>query len=505
MTVGADREVYGEILVVAGTLADDEEGVEIAPTSGDVIKRLVATPEQLLRLTNRLETLDAFQALLLAIEHGRLELNPLRIEVPGWTRQWLMEHGMRETPARRSVSILKKAGFVSKVYGERGAAGGGLAVISGDRFSWPQAVSEVVSDSGRRRLAIARPDGVPAASSQVSPRLGTGAPSASATSVVPVDNAFGAFGHQYPNRVSTGGRLVTGRPDDRTPERQVSAFGHEDSIRESTGATREVVVEEDLLLSPSPDAVAPLTRANLHRFLAEPRLREALELREVQTITALSALFRRDPATTRNGLAYFGRPCGDTPDVDMAWLVYDLLTVSVSNVATVAHSMTSLLRSKGARVPKMSASETVHAAAIALCASMDKEPREWPAFVVWAMAHDRWSTSTSIKTLVNSLNAVVFSPAASPADAPDALPEASSGAAADAAIAGLPDRAPGVSAGPTAPSQEEMERRGETYWQWLREEVIPGSEFDDEQSIELVLRNRRMQDILIKGHRARMT
>lgn len=499
MTTGADREVYGEILVVAGALVDDGAGVDIAPTTGEVIKRLVATPEQLLRLTDRLETLDAFRALLLAIEHGTLALDPLRIEVPGWKREWLMEKGWRESPARSAVSVLKRTGFVTKVFGERGAAGGGLAVISGDRFSWPQAVSEVVTESGRRRLMVTRPATGPSASSQVSAGLGTRAPAAPAPQPIPVDNAFGSFGEEMTNRSSTGSRLVTERPDDQSPNRQVSAIGHKDAIRESTGATREEVVEEGSLLSPSPDAVAPLTRANLHRFLGEPRLREALELREVQAITSLAALFRREPATTRDALAFFGRPAGDAPDVDLAWFVYDLLTVSVTDRATVAHSMASMLRSQSARIPKMQAQETIQATVIALAAAMDTEPRSWPAFVVWAMDHDTWGSSTSIQTLVRTLNEVTFSPV-SPAFADDAEEQH---AAPVGEIAGLPAREPQTSAGPASPSEEEMKHRGEGYWQWLREEVIPGSEFEGAESTDLVLRSRRMQDMLIKAHRLR--
>jgi hypothetical protein len=464
----------------------------VGMTPGDETdRRLVMTGRQMQRLAEFFESWEVIQAIGLIVEHGDLRLDPPRIEVPGYKQEWLEDKGMPKPHARRAAAALKKHKFMEKVFGDRGAAGQAIGVLSGDRFNWPRAVG--YDEQGRRRVQSTNEN------VQVSGVLSESVISSERSSL-PVDNSDLAFGDIATERSSRRLRSVAMTQSDGSPEQQVSAFGESAAERESTGAPREEVVEEESLLSPSPDAVAPLTRANLHRFIGEPRLREALEAREVQTITSLASLFRRDIDTSRGALAFFNRPCGEKPDIDLAWFVYDLLTVTVSDVATVAHSLASMLRSKGARIPKMPANETVAATVVALAATMDKEPRSWPGFVVWAMDHDGWNNSTSIKTFVSSLNAVVFSPAAlaAPENPAPALAPPSGDT-----IAGLPERAPQASTGPLSLAEEEMQHRGEGYWQWLREEVIPGSEFDGEQSEDIVLRSRRIQDMLIRAHRNR--
>jgi hypothetical protein len=517
--VTAAPEVYGEIVVVAGEITSRGLVPATTPT-----RRISATPTQFLRLTERLGSLEAFRALMLAIEHGDLRLDPLRIEIGGWKREWLMEHGMPESQARRAVSALKRSGFIEKVYGERGAAGGSVAVVNGSHFAWPEAVTQVVSPSGRPRLVIATESVDNAENTQVS-TFGQESPE---RKTGPVDNPVGTFGHKVPEREMTQGRLGNLHPDDLAPKCQVTAIGHLAPEREPTPPTSKEVVQEDSLLDPRTGVVAPLTRSNLHQFLGEPRLREALADREVHAITTLSGLFAHNLESTVAALEFFDRPSGASPEVDLAWFVYDLITVSAAGRADAAEAVVRLLRAKGARVPTMKNEAVLRAVVLLLAAAQDKAPRTWPGYVVWAIGHQDWKTSGAVKRLVEALNQVVYSErqalvspevpgddqaevageAAFPAADPPvtvASPPSSPVAPPTEVRLGLPHRAPQRTPGPRTPSEEEQDARGDGYWDWLREEVLPGTEFDDPQTAAMVMRNRNMQDRLIASHRRRTT
>lgn len=512
MMPSEDPEVFGKIWVDWGAITTS--GVE----PGSATKALIMTPNQLIRLLDLLGE-AALKALCVAIEEGALRLDPPRIEVPRWSRDWLMARGWQEGPARRAVASLKKAGFIHKVYGERGAAGGALAVVNASRFTWPTAVGEVISEaSGRPRLVIAGQGGADLPPT----RLGASRPNAQTAPLGPVDNVVHTFGGLGTDRVLTEGRLGAGRPVDQSPESLVSAIGPEGAVRDSTPPTSKEVVQEEVLLSAHPGEAAPLTRASLHRFLGETRLREALAQREAQSISALAALFARNLDSTRSALEFLDRVCGEQPEIDLAWFVFDLLMVDAAHIGDVAAQLGATLRNKDARLPKMPNEDLIRGIIVTLAVAQDSVPKAWPAYIVWALGRTEWSNSKGLSALVSALNGVVFSPIDAPSlpESDNDEPSRSLGAdpdveskpggdlmstsASDPPLrAKLPSRGPSTSADPQSPSAEEMEARGDAYWQWLRNEVVRDTDFDDDVSFGVVRRNRKMQDRLIAAHRRR--
>ncbi|MGV8910775.1 MAG: hypothetical protein ACOH1Y_17505, partial [Propionicimonas sp.] len=99
--------------------------------------RLELTPLQLTRLAQELSA-DAIQALGLALHFGKIYTDPIRVEILGWSRKWLIEQGMRHGPAQRAAAELGLKGFLSTTtsgkVGERGPRK--LAILKGERFGW---------------------------------------------------------------------------------------------------------------------------------------------------------------------------------------------------------------------------------------------------------------------------------------------------------------------------------------------------------------------------------
>lgn len=494
--MNSDDEVFASIWVDFGSLAANG----LPPGSAE--KRLMMTGEQLSRLAERFQSWEVVHALGLIVEHGELALNPARIEVPGWSQAWLEEHGMSTNHARKANSLLKRSGFMTKVYGQRGAAGGATGVLAGGHFGWVDAVTEVVTERGRTRLMVV-PDAVDnSAKAQVSPRFAEMAQNAVAT----VDNPRSTFGGFPTERGERIDRSDENAQNAGSAERQVSAIGRSSTERIPRPGPSKEEEEGKSLLSDQTGEVGPLTRTSLHQFLSDPAIIEALRSRpEAEVIDALSQVYAAKPDRTVSALDFFDRQHGDPDrgdrvDADLAAFVFDLLTLHDDAAEQVAEALRTVLWAKSARVPRYATSEMLCSSVLALTVSMDSDVESWPSYVVWAMKQERLNSSAALSALVRTINELVSSGTSSnPRSASSATVDAPTPVSSRREIPGLPRRSPAVA--PPTVVDEEMAARGDDYWDWLRE-VAQATEFGDDITFETVVRrSRNVQSVIIRQYR----
>lgn len=290
------------------------------------------------------------------------------------------------------------------------------------------------------------------------------------------------------------------RPGVHTTELLVSAIGGPDANCADEGPPRKKEVQEESLLRAPGEDTAPLTRAAVLRLFNEAAVIESLRSDSERARRLMSQVFERSTEAAASGCAFVGVAADGDPQAALADLVVTLLCVDAEQQGTVIEAIRAQFKATKTHISRnLPDSEVIGCLVLALCAGQDKAPENWAGYTVWASNNADWSNSTSIKALVRALQSVVFGEAPRPANVNHQTGNSTPPPTGGLGFLSTPRASTNSTA--MSPSEEEQAQRGDGYWAWMVAEVLPGTEFEDPDSLRVLRRNRRMQDGLIEQYR----
>jgi hypothetical protein len=153
-----------------------------------------------------------------------------------------------------------------------------------------------------------------------------------------------------------------------------------------------------------------LARADLHRFLRAPALRQRLDSRRDVVALALAGSFTGNREVARSALEFFGREPSVTPEMGLAWFLIDLLLLDGEALVAADGTLTQHLKSKGTKVPQHTSDEMVTGLVASLVVAMDTTVQSWVRWVAAGLRRDEWHSSAALTGLLSALAKVVRLP-----------------------------------------------------------------------------------------------
>lgn len=487
--------------------------------AGSAALRIEMTPEQMVQLARTLPA-RAIEALGLALSHGTVRSEPFRVEVYGWSRDWLIGKGMNPAAARGAIRDLLSAGITITTLGPGGRTDKRIGIIGANRCGWDLDDNVVPISDGRRPAIDSSQSGAtrgagrhPSSPGPVEGKDRQVDPSGQKVTrqEKPVDNLLESApaggpvvrSHSDPttwlvaeeSQVNASGQKMTKRPapvdnvsghfparQDSDPTRdasvsslsvQVSAPGQDPARRESDLGTNSEVSRQIGLSAEVDWSARSLTLADADRLLRDPALVEGAVREGDQLLAYLAAAIPDPDERVKAMLRFLGYDGGDHPKYAFAALIAQVVQTPVEDRDELAADMHLRCREGGASL-RAPGPDFLTRWLLTMCAAVSTTPEKWGAFVFTGIYRERWTVAPTMRGVFTVLSRVA-------AGQDPAAPAA--GSARAARSAGLDTAVEAV--------QEE-----------LREAVV-GTHWEDPVSFAQLLRNPQRVAQVLARYRSR--
>lgn len=431
-------------------------------THGTGALRIEMSPTQMIRLQQALSG-SAIHALMLVIQHG-WNRNGRRIEIHGWGSPWLREHGMRKYAAETAAKELREKGYIRTDRSSPNTPLGRQVGIVPSGF-----IEEVEDEPGVPR----RPGGQ---------RPHRDLRAVKDTTVGPRSRVPGTTDKQQPEPVEepvdgsrsriprTGPSRDPGNRDDRNSFSQVSAPFPVSENALSTAPTSSELSEEDLFFCPG--AGQALARLDLARYFFQPALAQALNGQWEVAVALLAREFVPHATRCAELVEWLGESEDAQPETRLAQMVVDLIRVPETERVAAARSVETFLRSRSVKFRAMPPAEFIAAYVITMVSALDSSrPIEsWGGWFGGGLKRESHFQGKVLAATMAVLNRLLEHPEGVPA----------------AELVAQPLR------GDTTSKATTFDQDDPTYVDRLRA-AAEGTNWEDEVSFEMLLRNHREQ------------
>lgn len=408
-----------ELLRVVADLAavNTEDG--LVPGSGAL--RIEMSPLQLAAFATVLPG-RAMLALGLALHHGTLRTDPIRVEVLGWGRDWLIKHGMNANQARLAIKDLLDAGITVSTYGPDGPSGNRVGIIGADRCGWSTPDLVILPGAAGRRTQSDTRAGQQARLAQNTPggdRTGPDHENAQVTTLgvihakggEAVDNTLGAKHAKGSNPVDKplGAKGAKGQPG--TPgtygsgvNMQVSPSGAEHARQPAHPATSSSVSEKRVLSAPVVLTSSSLTLADVHELLTSAALHGAAVAAGDGLLVHLTDIFgRADRDRVAAAVDFHGYQDTGQPHMVMAALITQVVQTAPTDRDDLVEDLFGRCRAGNALLTRPPAPEFLAAWLLTMTGAMSTTPHSWGAWVYSGIRRPDWNVSSVMRDVVATL------------------------------------------------------------------------------------------------------
>lgn len=447
--------------------------------AGSGALRIETSPLQMAALASVLPS-RAIIALGLALHHGILRTDPIRVEVRGWGRDWLIAKGMVPNQARFAAKDLYDSGIVVTLYGEDGASSERLGVIGADRCGWevpdlkvlPGAAGRRPTDPHETHLAENPPGATAPGREPAKPQVTT-LGGKSTKGVQPVDNPLVDFSPRGP------GLTVVSGVESGTKQ-QVSTLGGNAARGETDRGTTSSSVSDQIVLSARGVlASRSLTLADVHTLVSSPALHEAAVTAGDGLLVHLTDLLSRaDRDRVAAVVEFHGYAPGGSPHMVIAALLAQIVQTDPDDRDDIVNDLFDRCRAGKANLPRPPAEEFLAGWVLTMTGAMVSDVSVWGGWVSSGIRRPSWTVSP---VMLDVLACFAH------------LAEAGALTGAPAPVTGRDPNSAGV--GGEVTSDEPVVRRDPVTGEWpaeVMEELhaaVAGTAYADELTLQTVLGN----------------